>query len=160
MVTGRESELEKFGTGDFAGREPAEECAVEEVYLGAAAGCLDPGREGVRGTDGTLEFKETFEDADGGVKRRAGTRGRFAVPATVGELFGEEAEREGFIGVAEVAAEREDAAVDAGLFFPFEEGISSRLAAVFAVCRRRAEVKGAQVPATGVVVPAQICFCA
>ena len=46
-----------------------------------------------------------------------------AVPAAVGELRAQETTRELFVRMPEVAAEREDAAVDAGFDFAFEEWI-------------------------------------
>ena len=62
--------------------------------------------------------------------------------------------------MAEVATQRKDAAVDAGLFFALEKGISAGLATEPAIDRGRAEVKRPQVPETRVVVPAQIRFSA
>jgi len=58
------------------------------------------------------------------VKRGALARGGVAVPTAVSELLAEKAAREFLVGVAEVAAEREDAAVDAGFNFAFEEQVA------------------------------------
>jgi len=57
---------------------------------------------------------------------------RFAVPAAVVELLREKQAREMVAGMAEVAGEGEDSAVDAGLFFAVEEGVA-------AAARHRAE---------------------
>jgi hypothetical protein len=112
----------------------------------------------MRGTNGVLVFEQAFEDADGGVVGGAVAFGRFAVPSAVGELFVEEAACEGLVGTSEVCAEGEDSTVDAGFFFPLEEGIAAELTAAVAVGGCRAEVWGAEVPAARIVVPAEISF--
>jgi len=97
------------------------------------------------GTESAFVFEQAFENADGGVERRAGTLGRFAVPAAVGELFREKALSEAFEGAAEVGAEREHASVDAGLDFALKERVPSGAG--------RAEI-----PAAAEVVKAQVRF--
>jgi len=79
------------------------------------------------------------------VKRGAFAFGGIAIPAAVGKLLVEEAAREFFIWVAEVAAEREDGAVDAGFYLTFEEWIG----AVFC---------WAEVPIAGSAVSTPGCF--
>ena len=74
------------------------------------------------------------------MKRGAPARGGVAVPTAVSELLAEEAAREFLVGVAEVAAEREDATVDAGFDFAFEEGVACFF-------------DGAEVPVAGGAVP-------
>ena len=65
-----------------------------------------------------------------------------AVPAAVGELRAQETTRELFVRMPEVAAEREDAAVDAGFDFALEERIAGF-------------VDGTEIPVAGGTVPSE-----
>jgi hypothetical protein len=130
--------------------------------VSAGAGGSGLGGEVGVGSSGALEFEQAFEDANGGVEGGdAGIRG-VAVPAAVGELLGKEAAGERARGVAEIRTEREDAAVDAWLLFALEEGVAAGFATVrrgdLAVGGLKAEIEATQVPAAGLVVPAQVGF--
>jgi hypothetical protein len=72
---------------------------------------------------GTLVLEQPLQHADRGVEGRTCALWRFAVPPSVVELLAGETTSEALGGAPEVCAEREDAAVDAGFDFSFEEGL-------------------------------------
>src|SRR5207253_2095675 len=65
--------------------------------------------------------EQSFQNADGGVKRRAPAFGRLAVPAAIFELFANELLRQFVVRFFEIRAETENPAVDAGFRFPMKE---------------------------------------
>ena len=70
-----------------------------------------------------LEREQSLEHADRRVERRAYRAAfRLAVPAAVRELFAQETINQMVAALAEVGAERDDAAVDARLDLTLEEG--------------------------------------
>ena len=42
MVAGREGDIEKFGAGDFAGGEAAEEISLKQIFFATMTGDGDP----------------------------------------------------------------------------------------------------------------------
>src|SRR5262249_25407916 len=104
---------------DLAGGEAAEEVALQQVLVRAVAGACDRGAR----AGGSLVCEEAFEHADRRVERGAhGAALGLAVPAAVGELLTGEPLEETMARLAEVAAERDGRAVDAGLHLAVEEG--------------------------------------
>jgi hypothetical protein len=101
---------------DFAGAKRTEHAALEEIILGTLAGAGDCRRFAA----GAFVVEKAFENADGGVEGRATAFGRFTVPAAVLKLLGEELIGERVVGLLEIGADAEDAAVDAGLGFAME----------------------------------------
>ena len=92
---------------------------IEQIRLAASPRV----RHHRRGAERLLEREQTFEHADRRVERRAHrTALRFAIPAAVGELFAQQPIDEPIAALAEVCAERNDAAVDARLDLALEEG--------------------------------------
>ena len=67
--------------------------------------------------------QQPFEDADRAVKRGAHARRRLAVPAAVVQLLGEQPRQQGLVRLAEIGAEGQNPAVDAGLDLALEEGL-------------------------------------
>src|SRR6185436_643499 len=75
-----------------------------------------------RRAEGVFEREQPFEHADRRVERRAHRAAlRLAVPAAISQLLAEQPIDEPIAALAEVRAERDDAAVDAGLDFTLEE---------------------------------------
>jgi len=68
-----------------------------------------------------LVVEQSFEHADGGVKRRAPALGHLAVPAATCELFGHELLGQPVVRFFKVRAEAENSAVDAALGFAVKE---------------------------------------
>src|SRR3954449_6432421 len=119
MPERRKRELRPRRLDDFGGRQPAEQTALEEILLRA------PPRVGDRwrGAERRLERQQPFEHTDRRVERRAHRAAlRLAVPAAVRELLAQEPIDEPVAALAEVRAERDDAAVDARLDLTLEKG--------------------------------------
>jgi len=117
----RERETEPAFVDDFAGSKRAEHAALEQIAFGLLAGLSD----GRRFAPCSLVFEQSFEDADGGMERRAPTGGAFrrqegpcfAVPAAIFELLAEELLGQCVVGFFEICTDAEDSAVYAGLRF-------------------------------------------
>ena len=69
----REREAQPALVDDLASAKRAEHAALEQIVFGALADFRDRRRF----APGSLVFEESFEDADGGVERRAPAGGRF-----------------------------------------------------------------------------------
>ncbi len=82
----REREAEPAFVDDFAGSKRAEHAALEQIVFGPLAGLGD----GRRFAPCSFVFEQSFEHADGGMKRRAPALGCFAVPAAIFELLAQE----------------------------------------------------------------------
>jgi hypothetical protein len=89
-------EAEPAFVDDFAAPKRAEHAAIEQVVLGPDAGFDDGLGEGRGFADVPLVLEQPFDDADGGMERRAAAFRmlgafllRFAVPAAVCELLAE-----------------------------------------------------------------------
>src|SRR5262249_14226054 len=98
---------------------PPQQATLEEVLLRA------PPRAGHRrlSAEHLFEREQPFEHADRRVERRADRAALgFAVPAAIRELLAQQSIDEPIPPLAEVRAERDDAAVDAGLDLTLEEG--------------------------------------
>ena len=109
---------------DLAGRQPSEQTTLEEILLRA----LPRVGHRRRGAERLLEREQSFEHADRRVERRAHRAAlRLAVPAAVRELFAQQSIDESIAALAEIGAERDDAAVDARLDLTLEEGRVSEL---------------------------------
>src|SRR5207249_8207981 len=105
----------------LAGRPPAEESALEEVFLPAEPG---PGPRGTARA-GLFVLDQGLEHADRGVERRPRRAvGGLAVPAAVGQLLAEQPVDDAPDVLAEVGAARRHLAVDARLDLAREEGIA------------------------------------
>jgi len=102
----REREAEPALVDDLAGAKRAEHAALEQIVFGALAGFGD----GRRFASCLLVFEESFEDADGGVERRAPAGGtfrrdegrRFAIPAAIFELLAQESLGQRVVGFFEI----------------------------------------------------------
>jgi hypothetical protein len=105
---------------DLTGGEPAHQPAIEEVLLSAPAGCGDLRR----GAVSPLVLEEPFDDIDRRVER-APRRPvlLLAVPAPVVHLLGEEAIDDPSDVLAEVGADPDRPAIDAGLDLAVEEAL-------------------------------------
>src|SRR6185369_16027567 len=90
--------------------------------LFSAAPCLPNLR---RGPHRTLILEQPLKHADRCMKRRPLALRRLAVPATIIELFADETAREALRRTPEITSQRERAAIDAWLHFPFEERLCS-----------------------------------
>src|ERR1700739_756159 len=99
------------------------ESALEQVLLNS----LSRRSHFWRGSDGPLVLEQSFQYADRGVKRGAGTLRCFAVPSTVFELLVEEAAHEALGRVSKVCSQRERTSIDAWLHFALEEDVSTGL---------------------------------
>jgi len=108
----REREVEVGGLNDRAGAPAAEQVALEEILLAAAAGRVHVGRRAGR----VLELEEPFEHIDRRVERRPHRAVLdLAVPAAVVEPLGQQALDNGRHVHAEVRAGLDRPAVDARL---------------------------------------------
>src|SRR2546422_1906310 len=97
---------------DLARRQPPEQTTLEKVFLRASSRVSYRRR----GAERLLEREQSFEYADGRVKRRAYRAPLcLAVPAAIRELFAQQSIDESIAALAEIGAERDDAAVDARL---------------------------------------------
>jgi hypothetical protein len=114
---GGEREPEPAFVDRFPGSTRAEHASLEQIIFGFPARSYDSRRF----ASGTFVFEQSFEDADGGVEGRAPAFGRFAVPAAVFELLGQEPVGQGVVRFFEIRSDSEDSAVDAGLCFAVEE---------------------------------------
>lgn len=123
VVAARKRQLDERRIRDVPRRAAPEHAALEQVVLAAAARLCDPGRR----IDSALVLEQALEHADRRVERRTHTARRLAVPAAVGELLTNEALRETALRPAEVATERERAAVDARLDLALEERLAAEL---------------------------------
>src|SRR5437588_7637590 len=82
----REREAEPAFFDDFAGSKRAEHAALKQIVFGPLAGLSDSRRF----APCSFVFEQSFEHADGGVKRRPAALGCFAVPAAIFELLAQE----------------------------------------------------------------------
>ncbi len=103
------------------GRASAEEAALEEILLPAAAGCSHLGASSAR----LLVLEEWLQDPDRGVERQPRRAvGSLTVPAAVGKLLGEQPVADPPNILPEVGADRHPLAVDARLDLAVKEGVA------------------------------------
>src|SRR6185436_2329155 len=125
-VVGRIGETREGGVDDLAGREPAHQATLEEVLL-APSPC---GGGSWRDADGALVLEQSLEHADRGVERPAcGAVLLLAVPSTVGHRLAQQPIDDALHVLAEVGAEGDGPAIDAGLDFALEERLAGVLPA-------------------------------
>jgi hypothetical protein len=88
VIAWRKRDVQKLWIEDFAGGTASEECTFEQIFLTA----LSSRRDFRRRLDRRLVFEQTLQHTDCGVKGRARTLQRLAIPTAVIELLAEEAE--------------------------------------------------------------------
>jgi hypothetical protein len=112
----REREPEPALVDDFAGSERTEHATLEHIVFSPLARLTD----GHGFAPGALVFEQSFEHANSSVERRAPALGCFAVPAAVVELLAKKLTGQCIVRFAEIRADGQDSAVDAGLRFAAE----------------------------------------
>src|SRR5690242_3331655 len=113
----REGKAEPAFVDNFAGSKRADHAALEEIVVGPLAGLSD----GRRFAPCSFVFEQSFEDADGGMERRAPAFRGFAVPAAIFELLAQELIGQCVVRLFEIRADAEDSAVDARFRFAVKE---------------------------------------
>src|SRR5215475_4777434 len=112
-----EGEAEPALVDNFTAAKRAEHLALKQIAFGPLSRLAD----GRRFASCAFVGQQSFEHADGGMKRRAPAFGSFAVPAAIFQLLVQQLIRESVVGCFEIRAEGEDSPVNTWFGFAVKE---------------------------------------